>query len=55
MTSDSLATPVEQFTIAITPKDARHGDLTMEWGPFRWTAPIVVLDAGAPAAAAKPR
>jgi len=44
MTMDSLATPVEQFTIAITGSDARHGTLTMEWGPFRWTAPIVVLD-----------
>jgi hypothetical protein len=47
MTADSLATPVEKFTIAITARDARHGDLTMEWGPFRWTAPIVVLDSRA--------
>ena len=37
------ATPVEQFTISIAPKDAKHGTLAMEWGPFRWTAPIVVL------------
>jgi hypothetical protein len=42
MKSDSLATPVEQFTIAIAGKDAKNGALTMEWGPFRWTAPIVV-------------
>ena len=44
MTADSVATPVEKFTIAIAGTDARHGVLTMEWGPFRWTAPIVVLD-----------
>jgi hypothetical protein len=50
MTMDSLATPVEKFTISITPADARHGTLAMEWGPFRWTAPIVVVgDAAAPA------
>jgi len=42
MTSDSTTTPVERFTIAITGADATHGALTMEWGPFRWTAPIVV-------------
>jgi hypothetical protein len=42
MTSDSSTTPVEQFTIAIAGTDATHGALTMEWGPFRWTAPIVV-------------
>jgi hypothetical protein len=42
MTVDSLSTPVEKFTISITPTDARHGTLALEWGPFRWTAPIVV-------------
>jgi hypothetical protein len=42
MTIDSLATPVEQFTISIEAGDARHGTLAMAWGPFRWTAPIVV-------------
>ena len=47
MTGDSLATPVEKFTISITPTDARRGILAMEWGPFRWTAPIVVLAANA--------
>ncbi len=40
MKSDSLATPVEKFTIAIEPGDARHGTLAMAWGSFRWTAPI---------------
>ena len=43
MTSDSVATPVEKFTISITGSDAKHGTLAMEWGPLRWTAPIVVL------------
>jgi hypothetical protein len=46
MTSDSVATPVEKFTISITGSDAKHGTLAMEWGPVRWTAPIVVLGAG---------
>jgi DUF2911 family protein len=45
MTTDSLTVPVEKFTISITAADARHGTLAMEWGPFRWTAPIVVDDA----------
>jgi hypothetical protein len=45
MTVDSLATPVEKFTISITSSDEGHGALAMEWGPFRWTAPIVVLAA----------
>jgi hypothetical protein len=35
--------PVEKFTIAVEPSDARHGTLVMAWGTFRWTAPIVVL------------
>jgi hypothetical protein len=56
MTADSLAAPVEKFTISITGSDARHGTLAMEWGPFRWTAPIVVLDAvGAPATSPAPK
>jgi hypothetical protein len=42
MRSDSLATPVEQFTISVEGSDARHGTLAMTWGTFRWTAPIVV-------------
>jgi len=42
VTTETLARPVEQFTISIVPKDAQHGTLAMEWGPFRWTAPIVV-------------
>jgi hypothetical protein len=41
MTTATNATPVEEFTISIVPVDANHGKLMMEWGPFRWTAPIV--------------
>src|SRR5215204_1366291 len=47
MAMDSLTTPVEKFTISITGSDARHGTLAMEWGLFRWNAPIVVLDSAA--------
>jgi Protein of unknown function (DUF2911) len=39
----TVTTPVEKFTISIAPGDARHGTLVLEWGTFRWTAPIVVL------------
>jgi hypothetical protein len=42
MRSDSVDPAVEKFTIAIEPRDARHGTLVMAWGTFRWTAPIVV-------------
>src|SRR5215213_1421406 len=42
MKADSVSPPVEKFTISIEPADARHGTLTMAWGTFRWTAPIVV-------------
>ena len=41
MKAEGLATPVEKFTISISAVDARSGTLVMEWGPFRWTAPIV--------------
>ena len=42
MATETLATPVEEFAISIHPIDARRGTLVMEWGPFRWTAPIVL-------------
>jgi hypothetical protein len=42
MQSDSVAAPVEKFTISMEPGDRRHGTLAMAWGTFRWTAPIVV-------------
>jgi hypothetical protein len=41
--AQTVSTPVEKFTISITPGDARHGTLVLEWGTFRWTAPIEVL------------
>jgi hypothetical protein len=40
--AETPAAPVEEFTISIVPADARRGTLVMEWGTFRWTAPIVV-------------
>ena len=42
MASDTLATPVDEFTIAIDSRGAKRGTLTMSWGTFKWTAPIVV-------------
>ena len=42
MGSAAPASPVEKFTISIISTDAHHGTLVMEWGTFRWTAPIVV-------------
>ena len=39
----TVPTPVEKFSISIAPTDARHGTLVLEWGTFRWTAPIVVI------------
>ncbi len=42
MHTETVDTPVEKFTISILPVDARHGTLVMEWGTFRWTAPIAV-------------
>jgi len=40
MQSTTLSNPVDQFTISVTSNDPRHGTLAMEWGSFRWTAPI---------------
>lgn len=40
--SHELSAPVEKFTISIVPGDTQHGMLVMEWGSFRWTAPIEV-------------
>lgn len=40
--TETTASPVEKFTISVTQADAHHGVLVMEWGTFRWTAPIVV-------------
>ena len=42
MATEALATPVEKFTMSIVTADANNGTLAMEWGSFRWVAPIVV-------------
>jgi hypothetical protein len=42
ITTEALTAPVEEFTISIVPNDAKHGTLGMEWGSFKWTAPIEV-------------
>ncbi len=42
MKTETLSAPVEEFTISMVAADANHGTLVMEWGPFRWSAPIVV-------------
>jgi DUF2911 family protein len=42
VTSEVATTPVEEFTISIIPSDNRHGTLVLEWGSFRWIAPIEV-------------
>jgi hypothetical protein len=39
--NSEIATPtVEEFTISIKASDNRHGTLLLEWGSFRWIAPI---------------
>jgi len=42
LTSETLADPLDKFTIAIEPTDARRGTLALAWGTFRWTAPIAL-------------
>jgi hypothetical protein len=42
MQTDMASAPVERFTISILGVDARRGTLVIAWGPFKWTAPIVV-------------
>jgi hypothetical protein len=40
--TETVKAPVDEFTISVVPVDAKRGTLVMEWGTFRWTAPIVV-------------
>lgn len=40
--TERLKIPVERFTVSITPNDATHGILVIEWDNFRWSAPVVV-------------
>jgi hypothetical protein len=42
MISEVAPAPVEEFTISIIPGDNQHGKLVLEWGSFRWIAPIEV-------------
>ena len=42
MKSEVATTPVEKFTISLVAGDVRHGTLVMEWGTFRWSAPIIL-------------
>ncbi|HKW09787.1 MAG TPA: DUF2911 domain-containing protein [Gemmatimonadaceae bacterium] len=39
---ETPSAPVERFTISMVGADDKRGTLAIEWGPFRWTAPIVV-------------
>ena len=40
--SEVAAAPVEEFTISIISSDNQHGTLVLEWGSFRWIAPIEI-------------
>ncbi len=40
--TERLTVPTEKFTISIAATDPRRGVLVLEWGSFRWTAPIIV-------------
>lgn len=42
ITTQALPAPVEAFTISIIQDNPKHGTLVLEWGYFRWTAPIEV-------------
>lgn len=40
---DTTTSPVEEFTVSLIPSGAKKGTLVLEWGSFRWTAPIIVM------------
>ena len=43
MLLETNSTQVEKFTISIVQgEDAKHGTLVMEWGSFKWSAPVEV-------------
>jgi hypothetical protein len=42
MTTHTAESPVEKFTISIMPNGTDRGELLLEWGSFRWSAPIVL-------------
>jgi hypothetical protein len=39
---ETTTAPVEKFTLSIVPAGAHNGTLVLEWGTFRWSAPITV-------------
>ena len=38
---DKTTSPVEEFTVSLVPAGTKKGTLVMEWGTFRWSAPII--------------
>lgn len=40
---DTTTSPVEKFTVFIVAEGTQKGALVMEWGTFRWSAPLVVI------------
>ncbi len=52
MQAQTVSPSVEEFTISIRPIDDRRGTLVMEWGPFRWSASVIVGQGAAKASAA---
>jgi hypothetical protein len=40
--TEAAGKAVEEFTISVVSSDPHHGSLILEWGNFRWSAPIVV-------------
>jgi hypothetical protein len=42
LVTTTVADTAEKFTIAIDATDARRGSLSLAWGTFHWTAPIVI-------------
>jgi hypothetical protein len=40
--TETTETPLEKFTISITPVDPQRGVLVIAWDSFRWTAPITI-------------
>jgi hypothetical protein len=43
MLVDTTTSPAEKFTVSLVPAGANKGTLVMEWGTFRWKAPIIVM------------
>lgn len=46
LSTETLASPVEMFTMSVSQSSPSRGVLAMEWGSFRWTAPIKVAGNG---------